>query len=138
MENTSRLLAAVASQPARMGRVTGACAARRAATAEGLCTAALWGFPEKPSEGDGSELQLGQARVPHGPPLEPVCERLLVVAVQPWTPSSTPVHAGTPSVPLLVLSRRQKVGAWGAPRAAEGVLGVSSICITCRAKARVP
>lgn len=58
----SRLLAAVASQPARMGRVTGACAARRAATAEGFSTAALWGFPEKPSEGDGSEPRLGQAR----------------------------------------------------------------------------
>lgn len=106
----SRLLAAVASQPARMGRVTGACAARRAATAEGFSTAALWGFPEKPSEGDGSEPRLGQARVSLGPPLELVCERLPVVAVQPWTPSSTPVHAGTPWLPLLVLSRRQRSG----------------------------
>lgn len=99
----SRLLAAVAYQPARMGRVTGACAAHRAATGEGFSTAALWGFPEKPSEGDGSELCLGQARVSLGPPLELVRERLLVVAVQPWRPSSTPVHAGTLWVPLLVL-----------------------------------
>lgn len=34
-----------------------------------------------------------------------------MVEAQPWMPSSTPVHTGTPSVLHLVLSRRQKV--WG-------------------------
>ena len=42
----------------------------------------------------GSELR--HACVSLGLHLELVCEHLLVVAAQPWTPGSTPVHAGTP------------------------------------------
>lgn len=49
----NRLLAAIASQPARTRRITGACATRRTVMGEGFSAAALWGFPKKPSEGDG-------------------------------------------------------------------------------------
>lgn len=55
----TRLLAAVTSQPARMRRVTGTCAAHRAAVGEGFSAQSS---PDKPSEGDGL-LSLARARV---------------------------------------------------------------------------
>lgn len=50
-------------------------------------------------------------------------------------------HTSTRGDPLAAAPgtlTKAKVGARGAPRAAEGVLGVPSTCLTCRVTARVP
>lgn len=109
MEKTTRLLAAAASQPARMHRVTGACAAHRAAMGEGFSAQRSGALQINRLKEMGSSVWLGHVYVSRGLPLELACECLLVVAAQPWAPGSTPVRAGTPSVLPLVLPRRHRI-----------------------------
>jgi len=132
-EKISRLLAAIASQPAGTRRVTGACAARRAATGEGFHAAALWGFPESLSNGEGFRT-LAQH----------VCMSLALPWSEPasvcwWQRHSpaVPGHAGTPPCRAGRAHEGERRGVRGARRAAEGC-GVPRTCLARRVKARVP